>query len=625
MTLQGLPFDIYVHILEQLPVAAHSEDSPRTLAACLQTNSTLSSAASVATLWEPHYRARYTVCDVAKECSRAQALGDDWKARFMERIRLDRQVIKILDGIVMERDGRLERAREVTSTFSYDVWNALVTVARCNVPEDFRDDDEGESEERTSDVPPHAIPRRFWAQSLLGAISRSHAVRVWTRLKLDGENNGDGLETAIACLSAYFSHPPVEISSQLDLLSDQCRSYLVKNELPVDPDEFNRSEDTLSRISSSICDFLWENGFRAAGNSRFHIFNTQFPHWFLTTHKDTIPLSLVYIFVCIARKLGMAAAPIDFPARVLAIVSSPDPTVSDIFVDVFGSRSRAILSTQEDIPRLLIHAGITPSSMVHYIRPASTMSMVVRASRNILASFSAINEVSEGDARIAFYVALTVNLIFLTGPQYLLNIMKHIGRFPLDILSVLTDVLAPCLNPTIKHQLLASCKAAHEDEVEAAASVMLRSDLPIPIKYFVGLIFRHSKYEYIGYIYGWEPSCTASESWINSMNVDSLRRGRHQPFYHIFTQDGSLRYVAEENIQPVTLKPYAYCRLFKHAHEAGRYFEGLVEENGRARLLLSPELLAAYPEDNAVGERWIREGAPADSEDALPSSSSRQV
>ncbi|KIK97548.1 hypothetical protein PAXRUDRAFT_824803 [Paxillus rubicundulus Ve08.2h10] len=624
MALQGLPFDIYVHILEQLPVAAHSDDSPKTLAACLQTNSTFRSAASVAMLWEPHYRARYTVCDVSRECSRTQALGDDWKARFMERVRLDRQAIKILDSIVMERDGRLERAREVTSTFSYDVWNALVTVARCNVPEAFRDIDEpAENEERTSDVPSHAIPRRFWAQSLLGAISRSHAVRAWTRLKLDGENNGDGLETAIACLSAYFAHPPLEISAQLDILSSHCRSYLVKNELPVDPDEFNRSEDMLSRISSSICDFLWENGFRAAGNSRFHIFNTQFPHWFLTTHKDTIPLSLVYIFVCIARKLGMTAAPIDFPARVLAIVSSPDLTVSDIFVDVFGSRSRAILSIQEDIPRMLIHAGIVPTSMMHYLRPASTTSIVVRASRNILASFPAINEVSEGDPRVAFYVALTVNLIFLNGLQYLLNIMKHIDRFPLDILAVLTDALAPGLNPTMKHQLLTSCKAAHEDEDEAAASVTLRSNLPIPIKHFVGLIFRHSKYEYIGYIYGWESSCTASESWINSMNVDSLRWGRHQPFYHVLTQDGSLRYVAEENIQPATLKPYAYHRLFKHAHEVGRYFEGLVEENGRARLLLSPELLTAYPEDNDVGERWIKEGTSADSEDTLSSSSRR--
>ena len=66
--------------------------------------------------------------------------------------------------------------------------------------------------------------------------------------------------------------------------------------------------------------------------------------------------------------------------------------------------------------------------------------------------------------------------------------------------------------------------------------------------------------------------------------------------------------VAEENIIPTTLRPYAYCRLFENAPEAGRYFEGLVQANDRARLLLSPELLCAYPEDNAVGERWIKEG-----------------
>lgn len=296
-------------------------------------------------------------------------------------------------------------------------------------------------------------------------------------------------------------------------------------------------------------------------DSRFNTFNTRFPHWFLTTHKDTIPISLVYIFVCLARRLGISASPVDFPARVLAVVSSPEPAVPDIIVDVFGSRIKAILSIKEDIPRLLTDAGIAPLPVMRYVRPASTTSMVVRASRNILASFSFLpptESISEGDLHTAFYVGLTVNLIFLNDRRYLLNIMKHIGRFPLDILSVLTDALAPGLSPPIQEQLLASCKAAHEDEDEAVTSVTLRSKLSVPIKHFAGMIFKHAKYEYIGYVYGWEvsfsfpvlavvgpmfsqPSCMASEGWITSMNVDSLPRGRHQPFYHVFTQSGSVR------------------------------------------------------------------------------------
>ncbi|KAG9314076.1 YccV-like-domain-containing protein [Chiua virens] len=485
MAPKELPFDVYEQILKRLPVSAYSDEGPRTLAACLRANSILRTVASIATLWEPHYHVRYTVSLPASELSRREALGDDWKSLYSERARLDRQAIKTLDDIVMERDGRLERAREITSSVSFDVWNALAMEALSPVPEPFR-----RVCDRSDDghVPRHAIPLRRCG--------------LWAEVRDQEDNDAEILETAIACLSSYFAHPPMEISSSLDILSDLCRSYLADKNLPTNPIEFNHSEDKLCRISTSICDFLWEHGFRPAEYSRFNAFNTRFPHWFLTTHKDTIPISLVYIFVCVARRLGMKAAPVDFPARVLAVVSSSEPTVSDIIVDVFGSRSRTILSLQEDIPHLLMDAGITPPIV---IEPASTASMLSRASRNILASFSYLpptENILEADLHIAFYVGLTT-------------------------------ALAPGLSPPIKEQLLANCKAAHEDEDEAAASVTLRSKLPTRIQHFVGMIFKHAMYEYIGYIYAWESSCMASEGWITTMGVDSLPRGRHQPFYHI--------------------------------------------------------------------------------------------
>lgn len=206
MTLKGLPFDVYVHILKQLPVSTQS-DGTRTLVACLKANSILRSAASVGTVWEPHYHARYTICLPESERSRKQTFGEDWKSLYMERIRLDRLAIKILDEIVMERDGRLERAREVTSNLSYDVWNALAGEAQCPIPEPFRHVDDSNG----GKVPSHAIPRRFWARSLLGTIGRNHAVTAWRRARDDPEAL-DTLETAFACLSSYFAHPPKEVS-----------------------------------------------------------------------------------------------------------------------------------------------------------------------------------------------------------------------------------------------------------------------------------------------------------------------------------------------------------------------------------------------------------------------------
>ena len=56
----------------------------------------------------------------------------------------------------------------------------------------------------------------------------------------------------------------MKISSLLDDLSVQCRSYLADKHLPTTPLEFNRDEDVLCRMSTSICDFLWEYGFKAA-------------------------------------------------------------------------------------------------------------------------------------------------------------------------------------------------------------------------------------------------------------------------------------------------------------------------------------------------------------------------
>ena len=210
MALKELPFDVYVRILEQLPTSAYSDEGPRTLAACLRASSTLRSAASIATLWELHYRVRYRFSLPESELSRKREFGDDWKSLYMERVRLDRQAIKILDDIVTNRDGRLERAREVTSTLSYDVWSALAAEAQCSIPEPFRG---GVHDSSEGQAPRHAVPRRFWARSLLGTIARSHAVRTWSGVRDNEDNDAGTLEIALACLSSYFAYPPMEVSN----------------------------------------------------------------------------------------------------------------------------------------------------------------------------------------------------------------------------------------------------------------------------------------------------------------------------------------------------------------------------------------------------------------------------
>jgi F-box protein 21 len=311
--------------------------------------------------------------------------------------------------------------------------------------------------------------------------------------------------------------------SQLSELVALCKAYFIERKISLDPAEFANDARKLRLVCSSICDFLWSYGFEAAegelfsnvtvyvllsnnSGQQFHLLQTRLPHLFLTTHKATIPISLVYIFVCIAQKMGVTAAPVNFPARVLAIVSSPDPDVSDIFVDVFGSRTQAILSLRDDIPHLLIQSGISPTSMPRYITPTSCASMLVRTSRNIFVSFSTMpsSALSEDELHTAFYASVMVNVIFMHDDRYLLNMMQHLNRFLLDLFPVLVDSLSPLLNSRLQEQLMTHCMAIVEQEKEAAATLHPRSALTRDVKFFVGMIFKHAAYGYVGYIYGWD-------------------------------------------------------------------------------------------------------------------------
>ena len=75
-------------------------------------------------------------------------------------------------------------------------------------------------------------------------------------------------------------------------------------------------------------------------------------------------------------------------------------------------------------------------------------------------------------------------------------------------------------------------------------------------KYGVGLIVEHSRNHYRGVILALDQKCEASEEWMNTMGVDSLLRGRRQPFYSVLVDvndrgpDPQICYVAQENLYP---------------------------------------------------------------------------
>lgn len=239
----------------------------------------------------------------------------------------------------------------------------------------------------------------------------------------------------------------------------------------------------------------------------FHDVFNHFPHRFLTTHKKTIPLSLVYVFTAVSRRLGIAASPTNFPRRVIAHVSSPNPDVSDIYVDVFGSSTQAILA---DIPQLLLSAGGNPPFVMDFISLSTAAPMLLRALRNIGSSLQ-INpyDLRGPDCEAVIYAVFCAGLLLSDGPA---SNLEFLSNFPLD-LSLLRNTLAPLLQSERKSHLESICDLAIEAE-KAAAEVTNR---PLgvsnkTVKYFVGLIFEHILHGYVGCITGWDVRLTSAAS-----------------------------------------------------------------------------------------------------------------
>lgn len=96
------------------------------------------------------------------------------------------------------------------------------------------------------------------------------------------------------------------------------------------------------------------------------------------------------------------------------------------------------------------------------------------------------------------------------------------------------------------------------------------------------------------------------------MDVNTLLRGENQPFYHCFCEDGSVRYVAEDNIQPVVNPANEIFDSFQAGVKTlPKYFTGIhlrkSDNSSKGRFFPSPELEKAYPEDDAIGRAWVEQ------------------
>ena len=285
----------------------------------------------------------------------------------------------------------------------------------------------------------------------------------------------------------------------------------------------------------------------------------------------SLPLISVSIFCILARRLGLDARCCGIPNHVHAMVYPNGYETLDgrsflgradmepMYLDPFRSDQEVFV---EDLRHLLGSWGILPLDVPRYMAASSTSSLVLRTSRNILATVhdyrghgGTVDHLGHPTIRLytnpfadmddAFYSALWANFLLsstLTRTdisnqrQFIPLILERFERlYPMDA-ALIEQYICPLFNNPSNaehwelHEALRVVRAADQSPKQ----VRLR-DSRTPrdrVKYRVGQVFRHRRYAYTAVITGWDIECGMNSDWIAHNNVDELSRGRNQSFYH---------------------------------------------------------------------------------------------
>ena len=218
-----------------------------------------------------------------------------------------------------------------------------------------------------------------------------------------------------------------------------------------------------------------------------------FPHAYLTTNKQTLPISLVHIFTAIATRLGLNASPINFPGTVLAHVLPRHEAAEPIIVNATHPTNPILNSEINNATQLLIAS---------HFRPCTGLPMLIRASRNILSALSS-QDVPPSIFRPSLILSICVHLLLQANDDILQRLLADTYLHPWDCIFLL-DRLAPSLIPRCQSMIRSHCQSVLDQEAAAELNVHRRTG--IPVKYFVGMAFVHARYKYVGFIFGWDVS-----------------------------------------------------------------------------------------------------------------------
>ncbi|KZT51954.1 hypothetical protein CALCODRAFT_487495 [Calocera cornea HHB12733] len=637
MATPPLPIELYEHILQFLIPRANDDAGVFALAQCAATSSFVRSIATTNLLWKPHFEVRYFTSNTIKDAERFAACKGSYYKLYRLRRLLDQRALDTLDAIIYRKEGRCTLGRILAYDLGVDVYDVLRSQMQVHWPKEI-----AKSGEPTLNQPtPDWIARPYWAKEAVGVITRLEALRLWRKAVVEPQYVS--FAEGFAAFSGFRGISPQKarlVIKDINELCQRCEKHLRAQGVNL---QRGTDDYDVLNISTEICSWMRSQGFDKATGVTYHRINNHFLDCVLTTHKHTLPLSLVVLFVSLARHVGLEAHPVGFPQHVHAVVRvkqsaigspmfSHSPSEWDEFVhlDVFNSEDRFVLPMPQLIT-VLEHMGVTnPVQQSQLLRPGTVREMCVRAASNIQHSFhSELEALANPNGPSFQYIRDCVHaamnaFVMLASPgsrgattmlMHMLNYIEEAHRLdwcllPTEILpNVIGQHTADVGAVQVREQLQRLYAAEESDPPKVkrdAESLPLATD-GTNVEFHVGTIMRHAKFAYVGVIADWNTRCEQPEQWMREMGVDTLSRGRHQPFYTVFAMDGTVRYVAEENVDTHTLPTDSWRTirdLLENAKNIEMHFQRAeVGANGVGRFIMGADLRREFPGDVILAQQ----------------------
>ncbi|KAF2857643.1 YccV-like-domain-containing protein [Piedraia hortae CBS 480.64] len=500
-------------------------------------------------------------------------LQTEWRELFLERKTIDRNALQTFSQALKTQRWRTARMGSISSE-GYDVKDVMLWL-RDHTPEDAED----------------YLARTYHANLVVGAIHRRDALGIWFKLRNQPDNVS--LEEALGAFDTFVlsgRYTVDDIKRKLDSIAAMVRAK-------------NDNFDKLSPRKKALLLAEAMRTERIAGIplvDEYHDLRNNFISLALFEEPfECLPLQSAAIYCAVAKRLGLNAMPSNFPEHVLAVIEAQGDFDLDgkpmetSFLDYFNSshvmymdpsRSSAEVDANDLSHRLAV-LQVPPTRHSLYMRPAGVHAITLRVTRNIIQSIQITASNVFPNRECAWYAMLWSILIIedpllprrsLTPRRTCLvhldqQVQEH---FPEDSL-----LFSQLVDPTFRNEYRFHDVMDHIKDLRDNDGAKRRPCYRTPenkIKFQIGTVFIHRRYHYQGVIVGWDPHCSANSDWITHMGVDLLPGGRGQPFYNVVAADHSSRYVAEENILPISERPCDEIMM-----KAGKWFKRWDKKLGR--------------------------------------------